>query len=42
MSIKSKEMSFEERLARVRELVRQFKEGEEFYTSKDFVESEVD
>ena len=31
----------EERLACVRELVRQFKENEAFYTSKDFVESEV-
>ena len=41
MSIKSKEMTYEERVSRLRELVQQFKEGEAFYTSKDFVESEV-
>ncbi|MGP1439985.1 MAG: Eco57I restriction-modification methylase domain-containing protein [Treponema sp.] len=41
MSIKSKEMTFEERLARLKKLIYQFKEGEVFYTSKDFVESEV-
>ncbi|MGP1438991.1 MAG: hypothetical protein ACTTKH_07975 [Treponema sp.] len=41
MSIKSKEMTFEQRLSRVCDLVKQFKEGESFYTSKDFVESEV-
>ncbi|MGP1521629.1 MAG: Eco57I restriction-modification methylase domain-containing protein [Treponema sp.] len=41
MSIKSKEMTFEERLARLKKLIYQFKEGEAFYTSKDFVESEV-
>ena len=41
MSIRSKEMTFEERLTRLRELICQFKEGEAFYTSKDFVESEA-
>ena len=41
MSIKSKEMTFDERLARLRELIQQFKENEVFYTSKDFVKSEV-
>ena len=41
MSIKSKEMTMEERRSRVLELVKQFKEGEAFYMSKDFVESEV-
>ena len=34
-------MTFEERLTRLKELICQFKEGEAFYTSKDFVESEV-
>ena len=34
-------MTFDERLARLRELILAFKEGEAFYTSKDFVESEV-
>ena len=41
MSIKSKEMTFDERLSRLRELIQQFKENESFYTSKDFVESEI-
>ena len=41
MSIKSKEMTMEERGSRIAELARQFKEGEAFYLSKDFVESEV-
>ncbi|MGP1439493.1 MAG: hypothetical protein ACTTJ3_01985 [Treponema sp.] len=41
MSIKSKEMTFGERLVRVKELIKAFKEGESFYMSKDFVESEV-
>ena len=41
MSIRSKEMTLEERVARIKELIQQFKEGESFYTSKDFVESEV-
>ena len=41
MSISSKAMTFEERLTRLKELIQQFKEGETFYTSKDFVESEV-
>ena len=41
MSIKSKEMTYEERVSFLKELVQQFKEGEAFYTSKDFVESEV-
>ena len=41
MSIGSKEMTLEERVARIKELVQQFKEGGSFYTSKDFVESEV-
>ena len=41
MSIGSKKMTLEERVARIKELVQQFKEGESFYTSKDFVESEV-
>ena len=41
MSIRSKEMTFEERLTRLKELIYQFKEEEAFYTSKDFVESEV-
>ena len=39
MSIKSKEMTMEERVSRVRTLVEQFREGEGFYTSKEFVES---
>ena len=41
MSIKSKDMTMEERRSRVLELAKQFKEGESFYLSKDFVESEV-
>jgi len=41
MSIKSKEMTYDERVSFLKELVQQFKEGEAFYTSKDFVESEV-
>ena len=41
VSIKSKEMTMEERGSRIAELVKQFKEGEAFYLSKDFVESEV-
>ena len=41
MSIKSKEMTFDERLSRLRELIQQFKENESFYTSKDFVKSEI-
>ena len=41
MFIKSKEMTMEERGSRIAELARQFKEGEAFYLSKDFVESEV-
>ena len=41
MSIKSKEMTFDERLSRLRKLIEQFKENESFYTSKDFVKSEV-
>ena len=41
MSIKSKDMIMEERRSRVVELAKQFKEGETFYLSKDFVESEV-
>ena len=41
MSIKSKDMTMEERGSRIAELVKQFKEGEAFYLSKDFVESEV-
>jgi len=41
MSIKAKDMTIDERRSRVSELVRQFKEGEAFYLSKDFVESEV-
>ncbi|MGP1440555.1 MAG: Eco57I restriction-modification methylase domain-containing protein, partial [Treponema sp.] len=41
MSIRSKEMTMEERGSRISELARQFKEGEDFYLSKDFVESEV-
>ena len=41
MSIKAKDMTSDERRSRVSELVRQFKEGEAFYLSKDFVESEV-
>ncbi|MGP1439107.1 MAG: hypothetical protein ACTTJ3_00005, partial [Treponema sp.] len=41
MSIKSKEMTLDERLSRMAELVKQFKENETFYMSKDFVESEV-
>ena len=40
-TLHSKTMTMEERLARVKELVRQFKENEAFYMSKDFVESEV-
>ena len=41
MSIRCKEMVMSERLARVSQLVRQFRECEAFYTSKDFVESEA-
>ena len=41
MSCKSKDMAFEERRSRIATLIRQFREGEAFYTSKDFVESEV-
>ncbi|MGP1520007.1 MAG: Eco57I restriction-modification methylase domain-containing protein [Treponema sp.] len=41
MSIKSKEMTLDERLSRMAELLKQFKENEAFYMSKDFVESEV-
>ena len=41
MSIKAKDMTSDERRSRVSELVRQFKEGEAFYLSKDFVESDV-
>ena len=40
-TLHSKTMTMEDRLSRVRELVRQFKENEDFYMSKDFVESEV-
>ena len=41
MSIKSKEMTFDERLSRLRELIQQFKENESFYTSKDFVKRKI-
>lgn len=41
MSCKSKDMAFEERRSRIANLICQFREGEAFYTSKDFVESEV-
>ena len=41
MSIKAKEMTMTERKERVAQLVKQFKENEAFYLSKDFVESEV-
>ena len=38
---KCKEMSMTERLECLVQLVKQFKENEAFYTSKEFVESEV-
>ncbi|MGI0530674.1 Eco57I restriction-modification methylase domain-containing protein [Treponema socranskii] len=41
MSIKAKDMTPAERKERVTQLVKQFKENEAFYLSKDFVESEV-
>ena len=41
MFIKSKDMTMDERRARISELVEKFKKEEAFYTSKDFVESEV-
>ncbi len=41
MSFSAKEMSFEERVSKVASLSRQFMEGEAFYRSKEFVESEV-
>lgn len=41
MSIKAKDMTPAERKERVAQLVRQFKENETFYLSKNFVESEV-
>ena len=41
MSIKSKDITMEERCRRIAELVKQFKESKAFYLSKDFVESEV-
>ena len=41
MSIKAKDMTMAERKERVAQLVRQFKENEAFYLSKNFVESEV-
>ena len=41
MSIKAKDMTQAERKERVAQLVKQFKENEAFYLSKDFVESEV-
>ncbi|MBQ3714161.1 MAG: Eco57I restriction-modification methylase domain-containing protein [Fibrobacter sp.] len=39
--VKSKSMSLDERKALVARLVKQFRENEKFYTSKDFVEAEV-
>ena len=41
MSIKAKDMTMAERKEHVAQLVRQFKENEAFYLSKNFVESEV-
>ena len=41
MSVKAKEMTMAERKERVAQLVKQFKENEAFYLSKNFVESEV-
>jgi len=41
MSLKSKEMTFEEREVFIAKLVKQFREGERYYRTKDFVESEV-
>jgi len=41
MSIKAKDMTMAERKERVAQLVKQFKENEPFYLSKNFVESEV-
>lgn len=41
MGIKAKEMTMDERKERIAALVKQFKENESYYLSKDFVESEA-
>jgi adenine-specific DNA-methyltransferase len=41
MAIAAKEMTMDERKAKVGELVRQFSENRDFYLTKDFVESEA-